>query len=217
MSRPAEQFITAADYLALERQAEIKSEYLNGQIYAMSGASRSHNRITVNLTAALHAQLKHKPCEPFSGDMRVKVTPTGLYTYPDVMVVCGEPRFEDPHVDTLLNPTVLIEVLSDSTEAYDRGGKFAHYRALESLTDYLLVAQDQPRIEHFRRQTDGQWLYSVADGLDAQVEIATIGCVLHLAEVYERVAFVERELEPARHPEPSTIVMGLPLSEEASP
>ncbi len=189
MSRPAEQFITAADYLALERKAETKSEYLNGRIYAMSGASRSHNRITVNLTSALHSQLKRKPCEPFSGDMRVKVNPTSLYTYPDVVVVCGEPRFEDQHVDTLLNPTVIIEVLSDSTEAYDRGGKFAHYRALESLSDYLLVAQNEPRIEHFRRQTDGQWLYSVADGLDAQVEIANIGCMLHLAEVYERVVF----------------------------
>jgi Uma2 family endonuclease len=197
MSRPAEQFITAADYLALERQADTKSEYLNGFIYAMSDASRSHNRITVNLTAALHAQLKRKPCEPFTGDMRVKVSPTGLYTYPDVVVVCGEPRFEDQHVDTLLNPTVIIEVLSDSTEAYDRGEKFAHYRALESLTDYLLVAQDQPRIEHFRRQPDGQWLYSAADGLDSQVAIANIGCVLQLAEVYERVAFAEPGTEPA--------------------
>ena len=197
MSRPAEQFITAADYLALERQADAKSEYLNGSIYAMSGASRSHNRITVNLTAALHAQLKRKPCEPFTGDLRVKVSSTGLYTYPDVVVVCGEPRFEDQHVDTLLNPTVIIEVLSDSTEAYDRGEKFAHYRALESLTDYLLVAQDQPRIEHFRRQPDGQWLYSAADGLDSQVTIANIGCVLQLAEVYERVAFAEPGTEPA--------------------
>ncbi len=200
MSRPAEQFITAADYLVLERQAETKSEYLNGCIYAMSGASRSHNRITVNLTSALHAQLKRKPCEPFSGDMRVKVSPTGLYTYPDVVVVCGEPRFEDQHVDTLLNPTVIIEVLSESTEAYDRGEKFAHYRALPSLTDYLLVAQDQPCIEHYQRQADGRWLYSATDGLDAQVEIATIDCVLRLAEVYERVVFAD----PADPAEPAT-------------
>jgi len=189
MSRPAEQFITAADYLALERQAATKSEYLNGQIYAMSGASRSHNRITVNLTATLHSQLRSKPCEPFSGDMRVKVSPTGLYTYPDVVVACGEPRFEDPHIDTLLNPMAIIEVLSDSTEAYDRGDKFAHYRALDSLTDYLLVAQDKPRIEHYSRQPDGQWLYSVADGPDARMEIAAIGCALHLAEIYDRVEF----------------------------
>ena len=189
MSRPAEQFITAADYLALERKAETKSEYLNGHIYAMSGASRSHNRITINLVAMLHSRLKGKPCEPFAGDMRVKVNPTGLYTYPDLVVACGESRFDDHQLDTLLNPTVIIEVLSESTAAYDRGDKFAHYRALESLTDYVLVAQDKPCIEHYRRQANGQWLYSAADGLDAQVEIATIGYGLPLAEVYERVVF----------------------------
>lgn len=189
MSRPAEQFITSADYLALERKAETKSEYLNGHIYAMSGSSLKHNRIVASLAVTLGAQLRRKPCEPFFGDMRVKVNPTGLYTYPDVVVVCGEPRLEDQVFDTLLNPTVIIEVLSDSTAAYDRGDKFAHYRTLESLTDYLLVAQDKPRIEHFSRQPNGQWLYSAADGADAQVEIATISCVLPLAEVYERVIF----------------------------
>ncbi len=129
--------------------------------------------------------------------MRVKVSPTGLYTYPDVVVVCGEPRFEDQHVDTLLNPTVIIEVLSDSTAAYDRGEKLAHHRTLQSLNDYLLVAQDQPRIEHYQRQPDGRWLYSSADGLEAQVEITNIGCVLHLAEVYEWVAFAEPDYESA--------------------
>ncbi len=189
MSRPAEQFITPADYLALERKAETRSEYLNGHIYAMSGASLKHNRIVASLAVTVGAQLKRKSCEPFFGDMRVKVSPTGLYTYPDVVVVCGEPCLEDQIFDTLLNPTVIIEVLSDSTAAYDRGEKFAHYRALESLTDYLLVAQDKPRIEHYRRQANGQWLYSATDGLDVQVEIATISCVLPLADVYERVAF----------------------------
>lgn len=187
MSQLAEHFITAADYLAMERQAEIKSEYLNGYIYAMSGASLKHNRIVAGLATVLGAQLRRKPCEPFFGDMRVKVSPTSLYTYPDVVVVCGEPQLEDQHLDTLLNPKVIIEVLSDSTEKYDRGDKFAHYRALESLTDYLLVAQNQPRIEHFARQNDGSWRYAVADGLDAEIEIATIGSTLRLAEVYERV------------------------------
>ena len=193
MSQLAEQFITATDYLALERQAETKSEYLNGRIYAMSGASEEHNTIVFNLARRIGNQLDKKPCRGYVNDMRVKVSPTGLYTYPDVVVVCGEPRFEDQHVDTLLNPTVIIEVLSDSTESYDRGEKFAHYRALPSLSDYLLVAQDQPRIEHYQRQPDGRWLYSATDGLDAQVEIATIGCVLPLAEVYERVDFTEPE------------------------
>jgi Uma2 family endonuclease len=129
--------------------------------------------------------------------MRVKVSPTGLYTYPDVVVVCGELRFEDQHVDTLLNPTAIIEVLSDSTEGYDRGEKFAHYRALPSLSDYLLVAQDQPLIEHYQRQPDGRWLYSATHGLEAEVEIANIGCMLRLAEVYERVDFAEPEPEIA--------------------
>ena len=196
MSQLAEQFITAADYLALERQAETKSEYLNGRIYAMSGASEEHNTIVFNLARRIGNQLDKKPCRGYVNDMRVKVSPTGLYTYPDVVVVCGEPRFEDPHVDTLLNPTVIIEVLSDSTAAYDRGEKFAHYRALPSLSDYLLIAQDQPRIEHYQRQSDGRWLYSATDGLDAQVEISTIGCVLRLAEVYERVDFAEPEPAP---------------------
>lgn len=191
MSRPAEQFITAADYLALERQAETKSEYWNGGIYAMSGASLRHNRIVAGLATTLGAQLRRKPCEPFFGDMRVKVSPTGLYTYPDVVVVCGEPQLEDQHFDTLLNPKVIIEVLSESTEQYDRGDKFAHYQTLDSLTDYLLVAQNQPFIEHFQRQADGSWRYSSVQGLEAEMNIATIGCVLPLAEVYERVAFPE--------------------------
>ena len=191
MSRPAEQFITAADYLALERQAETKSEYWNGGIYAMSGASRNHNRITINLGAMLHARLRGKPCEPFVSDMRVKVSPTGLYTYPDVSVVCGEPHFEDDQLDTLLNPKVIIEVLSESTEKYDRGDKFAYYQTLDSLTDYLLVAQNQPYIEHFQRQADGSWRYSAVQGLETEIVIATIGCVLPLAEVYERVTFPE--------------------------
>ncbi len=197
MSRPAEQFISPADYLALERQAETKSEYLNGCIYAMTGASREHNTIVFNLARRIGNQLDRKPCRGYVNDMRVKVSPTGLYTYPDAVVVCGEPRFEDRHLDTLLNPTVIIEVLSDSTEAYDRGDKFAHYRTLESLTDYLLVAQDKPRIEHYSRQPDGQWLYSAADGLDARAEIAAIGCVLQLTEVYDRVEFPDPgEIQP---------------------
>ncbi len=191
MSRPAEHFITAADYLALERQAETKSEYLNGYIYAMSGASKEHNTIVFNLARRIGNQLDGKPCRGYVNDMRVKVSPTGLYTYPDVIVVCGEPRFEDEQFDTLLNPKVIIEVLSESTEKYDRGDKFAHYQTLDSLTDYLLMGQNQPYIEHFQRQADGSWRYSTTQGLEAAIDIATIGCVLPLAEVYERVTFPE--------------------------
>ncbi len=193
MSRIAEQFMIPADYLALERKAEIKSEYLNGRIYAMSGASRNHNALVFNLAHRIGNQLDKKPCQGYVNDMRVKVSPTGLYTYPDMVIVCGEPRFEDQAFDTLLNPTVIIEVLSDSTEKYDRGEKFAHYRALDSLTDYLLVAQNQPRIECFSRQPGGQWLYSVADGLDAQMNVGEMDFVLRLNEIYERVVFADHE------------------------
>ena len=194
MSQPAEQFITPAEYLAFERRADTKSEYLNGRIYAMSGASLQHNRIVAGLAMTVGNQLRRKSCEPFFGDMRVKVSPTGLYTYPDVVIVCGEPRLEDQAFDTLLNPTVIIEVLSDSTEKNDRGEKFAHYRAVDSLTDYLLVAQNQPRIERFSRQAQGQWLYSVADGLDALMSVGELDCVLRLNEIYERVIFPASDL-----------------------
>ncbi len=138
-------FLSPQEYLALERQAETKSEYYAGEVFAMAGASRRHVKIMVNTVVSLAAQLKERSCEVFTSDMRVKVSATGLYTYPDVAVVCGKPRFDDDQEDILLNPTVIIEVLSKSTEAYDRGEKFALYRALESMTDYLLIAQDIAR------------------------------------------------------------------------
>lgn len=188
-SQLAEQFITPIEYLLQERQAATKSEYFNGRIYAMAGASRSHNRITLNLSAMLHSQLKGSVCEPFAGDMRVKVSSTGLYTYPDVVVVCGDPKFEEQPVDTLLNPTLIIEVLSTSTEIYDRVDKFAHYQTLESLTDYLLIAQNRPRIEHYQRQSATQWLYSSIEGVEKHVDITTINCTLSLTEIYARVVF----------------------------
>src|SRR5437667_1934288 len=130
MSSVAKQNYSAEQYLALEREAEYKSEYINGQIYAMAGASREHIAIATNLIGELHAQLKGRPCRVYNSDMRVRVKPTGMYTYPDVAALCGEPRFDDEQVDTLTNPSVIIEVLSPSTEAYDRRGKFSHYRKL---------------------------------------------------------------------------------------
>ena len=132
-------------------------------------------------------RLKGRSCDVFASDLRVKVSATGLYTYPDVVVVCGQPRFDDQEEDTLLNPTVIIEVLSKSTEAYDRGEKFAQYRTLESLSDYLLVAQDIARIEHFARQEDGAWLFAERSGLDAAVVIPSIQCQLSLADVYDKI------------------------------
>jgi Uma2 family endonuclease len=177
---------TAEEYLALERAAPNKSEFVDGEIYAMTGASRAHNLISVNLARDLSAQLKGRPCETYVNDMRVKAAKARGYHYPDVAVVCGQPELEDREADTLLNPTVLIEVLSPSTEAYDRGGKFANYRKISSLREYLLVAQDSPRIEHYRRQGEF-WILTEAEGLDSSLALEAIGCVLSLREVYERV------------------------------
>src|SRR5437868_398630 len=154
MSSKVLSYISPEEYLRLERQAEYKSEYLNGEIFAMTGASRKHNLIGTNLVVSFAQQLKGKPCEVYPGEMRVKVRTTGLYTYPDVVIVCGEPKFEDDEIDTLLNPTVLIEILSTSTERYDRIAKTSYYRTLDSLTEHLLVAQHEHRIEQYVRQED---------------------------------------------------------------
>jgi Uma2 family endonuclease len=189
-------YLTPEEYLALERQAEIKSEYWQGEVYALAGASRRHNLVAANLTAALNLQLKNRPCEAYVSDMRVKVARADHYSYPDVTVVCGQAEFEDRSEDTLLNPTVLIEVLSPSTEAYDRGAKFEFYRTLESLTDYLLISQSKPIIEHFARQPDERWLLSTYKGLEAVAAIPSIGCELRLADVYDKVTWPAEEFRP---------------------
>jgi len=180
--------LTAAEYLERERAAETKSEFLDGEVFPMAGASREHNLIEINIAALLHQQLRDRDCEVYGSDMRVKVTPTGLYTYPDVSVVCGVPQFEDVEVDTLLNPTLIVEILSESTEVYDRGEKSAHYRRLPSCTDYLLVAQDRYHIEHFSRTEDGGWLLREAIGSDVVLEIPSLDLRLPLSEAYLKVA-----------------------------
>lgn len=177
---------SAEDYLVMERNALYKSEFCDGQIYAMTGASRKHNLVAVNIARELSIQLKKRPCEAYLGDMRVKAAEAKSYHYPDIAVVCGAPQFEDPHVDTLLNPTLLVEILSPSTEAYDRGGKFNHYRKIASLQEYLLVSQDEPSIERYVRQQDA-WLLTEAAGLDASLSLDSIGCSLSLREVYDKV------------------------------
>lgn len=174
------------EYLELERASEEKHEFIDGEVFAMGGASFSHTVIAGNISASLHFQLRSKPCRVVSADARVKVKPTGLHTYPDLVVVCGEPQLEQPG-DTLVNPSVLIEVLSDSTEKKDRGWKFEQYRHIASMTDYVLVAQDTPRIEHFEKAAEGRWLYTCETRLEARVEIASIGCTLLLQDVYEKV------------------------------
>ena len=167
---------------------EYKSEYLNGEIFAMTGASRKHNLIATNILVSLGQQLKGKPCEVHTSDMRLKVTATGLYTYPDVVAVCGDPKFEDAYVDTLLNPTLVVEILSESTERYDRIAKTGYYRTLESLAEHLLVAQEEYRIEQYSKQADEHWLLSETRSLEGIVDLQSIGCSLALRDVYDKVS-----------------------------
>jgi len=187
MSQQIVPYVSAEEYLRLERQSEYKSEYVNGEIFAMTGASLRHNLIAGNIFGELRQQLKGRQCQAYVSDMRVKVTATGLYTYPDVVVVCGKPKFEDKYVDTLLNPTLLVEVLSQSTERYDRIAKSSYYRTLDSLAEHLLVAQDDVRLEQYVKQPNGQWLLFESSSLDNVVELQSIGCSLALGDVYDKV------------------------------
>ena len=193
MSALEKTYLTPEQYLEIERKADFRSEYYSGEMFAMAGATEPHILIVSNLVIELGLQLRKRPCRVYSTDMRVRVNAAGLYTYPDVVAICGEPRFADEKRDLLLNPLVIVEVLSPSTEAYDRGEKFAQYRRLDSLTDYLLVSQDKMRVEHYVRQPDSHWLLSEASGPDARVEIAALKCNLLLADVYDKVEFSLKE------------------------
>ena len=176
---------TPAEYLALERQAETKSEFWNGEIFAMAGASFEHGLITMATAVALYPQLPR--CRIVPNDLRVRVPATDLYTYPDLVIACEPPRFDDAELDTLLNPTFLVEVLSPSTEDYDRGRKPAHYRTIPSLAGYLLVAQDRVHVELYARQPDGRWLLTETEDRDAVLELPVGGARLAVAEVYARM------------------------------
>jgi Uma2 family endonuclease len=187
MSLPQRKTYTPEEYLDLERNTDTRNEYLNGEIFAMTGASRKHNLITVNVGSSLHSQLKGQQCEAYTTDMRIKITASGLYTYPDVVVACTSPVFEDERIDTLLNPTVIIEVLPKSTTGYDRGDKSEYYRTLDSLSEYLLVAQDKPHVEHYVRQPGNQWLLSEADGLSGAIDLRSINCRLVMSDIYDKV------------------------------
>jgi Uma2 family endonuclease len=179
--------LTEDEYVAFERRAEFKSEYLAGEVFAMTGASRKHNLIATNIVAALHAQLRDRPCNVYANDMRVNVRSASHYAYPDVVVTCGEEQFADAELDTLLNPLVIIEVLSDSTEAYDRGKKFESYQFIESLTDYLLVSRHARRIEQFTRGGGRDWVYTEAHESGEAIRIRSIGCELRLEDAYLKV------------------------------
>ncbi len=194
--------LTPEEYIAFERKALpdaeiIRHEYINGELIAMSGASRAHNLITINISAALHSRLRGSECETYANDMRVSTPTTTSYFYPDVVVVCEEPHFEDDVFDILLNPIILVEVLSPSTEVYDRREKFAHYRQLPSLQEYVLVTQDKVLVEHYRRQaeqgaahvTAKDWIFTDFQELQEILPLTSIQCELPLQEIYERVTF----------------------------
>ncbi len=186
MALPRNRGWTPTEYLTFERASETRHELIAGDIYAMTGASRQHNLISANLTAALINRLHGQPCEVYVSDMRVKTSATG-YSYPDVVVACGTPSFEDTHGDTLLNPVVIIEVLSPSTELYDRSAKFQQYRTLSSLQVYILVSQESPRIEMYTRQSGDLWVLSEVKDLTDILELWVISCALPLSEIYARV------------------------------
>jgi Uma2 family endonuclease len=181
---------TPKEYLSLERFSEIRHEYLDGFVYAMAGESPEHSTICFNLAGSLHGQLNGTPYRGFSPNMKVRAGKKGLYAYPDLMVVCGDPAFHDKQRDVITNPTVIFEVLSRSTEAYDRGEKFLRYRTeIETLQDYILVSQDQPRIEHFSRQPDGTWSQAEVNGLAEILSLTSIDCRIALEDVYSRISF----------------------------
>ncbi len=185
-SLAAETILTPEEYIALERKATLKSEYLNGEILAMSGASSAHNLITLDIATELNIQLRQRDCLVYSNDMRVRTSPTGAYFYPDVTVVCDRPVFEDNVFDTLLNPIIIVEVLSPSTEAYDKGEKFAHYQELTSLREYILVSQNRIRVEH-HRLVKTQWVQTEFHRQEDVMPLASIGCELRLQDIYRRV------------------------------
>jgi Uma2 family endonuclease len=181
--------VTPHEYLRLERLAETRSEYFEGEILPMPGVTREHNLINGNLVFELKSQLSGRPCEVYFCEMRVKVPATTSYAYPDVAALCGESIFEDATGDTLLNPQVLIEILSESTERHDRGLKLRHYRSIESLQEYVLVSQSECRVERYARQPAGEWTYSDITDPASDLDLSAIACRLSIARVYDRIFF----------------------------
>lgn len=180
--------VSAEEYLALDRAAQFRSEFLDGEIVAMSGGSARHAILQINLAGELRAALRDTPCQAFSSDLRVRVSPR-MYVYPDLTVACGKPTLADERQDILLNPKVIFEILSPSTEAYDRGIKLRHYRSIESLQDYILVSQDQIHIEQYTRGESNVWTFRDYQSTDETLLIPSIGVSLSLARIYERIEF----------------------------
>jgi Uma2 family endonuclease len=180
-------YLSPAEYLESEQRSGFKSEYYQGKMFAMAGASPRHAIIVLNLAIALRHRLEGNPCEVYVTDLRLRVSATGLYTYPDVMVACGEQQFADDAPNTLVNPVLIIEVLSDSTRDYDRSGKFQHYRSLASLREYVTIEQDSVRVERHTRQADNSWLLTEFQDPAQIFELSSVGCQLPVAEIYSRI------------------------------
>jgi len=189
--------LTEAEYLEIERAAEFKSEFYDGEMFAMAGGTLQHSLIGTNLGREFGNRLGNHRCVPYNADLRIKVEATGLLTYPDLSIICGPPQFADGTDDTVVNPTVLVEVLSSSTEAYDRGRKFEHYRQIPTLQEYLLVSQTEPRIEQFIRQPDGRWLLNEAAGIDKKLDLPSLKITISLSEIFAKVNFVPTPIRPA--------------------
>ena len=184
---------TFEQYLEMERDSETKHEYVRGHIYGMAGGSRFHDSIGVNVVSELRFQLKGHPCEAHGTDLKVYSPTTHQCSYPDVSVVCGEPRFHDKIKDTLLNPVVMVEVLSPSTSKFDQGDKFHNYCGIESFREYVLIWQDRPRVEHRLRQADDTWLLTILTDLSETLHLISMDCAIPLAEIYDRVTFAAEE------------------------
>ena len=198
MARQSQPLYSVDEYLAIERVSEDRHEYLDGSIFAMAGESGEHGDISANLTAIVVSQLRNTECRARTKDTKVRSGPSpsgsrlmkGLFSYPDLVVICGEPVYHDERRDVILNPSVIFEVLSESTEAFDRGEKFQRYQVWNpTLSDYALVSQTRPLIEHYSRQARGDWSYRVYAGLDKSLVIESIRCTLRLAEIYDRIVF----------------------------
>ena len=188
--------LTEAEYLSRERAAEFKSEFYDGEMFAMAGGSPMHSLIATNLAAEFRTLLKGRPCVALNSDLRMKVEGTGLFTYPDLSVVCGGLKFANDSDDTFVNPTVLAEVLANSTEAHDRGKKFEHYQQIPTLKEYLLVSQKEPRIEQYIRQQGRDWLLRQAAGMDASLAIPSLEIAISLAEIFANVKFAPTPIRP---------------------
>lgn len=188
MTAKPQSYLTETEYLERERVSTIKHEYYAGELFAMSGAGEAHNLIASNVNASIYAQIRGRGCRIYPSDMRIRVVKTGLYTYPDMTIVCGTPEFADmTKRDTLLNPTIIIEILSPSTERYDRGVKFQNYRTIPSLKEYILIAQNKHHIERYTRHEEHTWILTEAVGLDSTIVLESIQCALALADAYELV------------------------------